>query len=105
MVVRLRPRRFVCGESGCARATFTEQVAGLTTPHSRYPPPLRAALTWIAVALAGRAGSRLAATLGMKAARDTLLGLLRSTVSRPGFVGDFQPCEGRSHASTEEVPG
>jgi hypothetical protein len=26
-------------------------------------------------------------------------------MSRPGFVGDSQPCEGRSHASTEEVPG
>jgi hypothetical protein len=26
-------------------------------------------------------------------------------VSRPGFVGGSQPCEGRSHASTEEVPG
>jgi hypothetical protein len=26
-------------------------------------------------------------------------------VSRPGFVGDSQPCEGGSHASTEEVPG
>ena len=27
------------------------------------------------------------------------------SLSRPGFVGDSQPCEGRSHASTEEVPG
>lgn len=27
------------------------------------------------------------------------------TLSRPGFVGDSQPCEGRSHASIEEVPG
>src|SRR5947207_4346026 len=26
-------------------------------------------------------------------------------LSRPGFVGDSQPCEGGSHASTEEVPG
>jgi hypothetical protein len=26
-------------------------------------------------------------------------------LSRPGFVGGSQPCEGRSHASTEEVPG
>jgi cell division protein FtsX len=26
-------------------------------------------------------------------------------MSRPGFVGGSQPCEGRSHASTEEVPG
>jgi RNA-directed DNA polymerase len=27
------------------------------------------------------------------------------TVSRPGLVGGSQPCEGRSHASTQEVPG
>ena len=26
-------------------------------------------------------------------------------MSRPGFVGDSQPCEGGSHVSTEEVPG
>ncbi|MEH1127337.1 hypothetical protein [Micromonospora sp. CPCC 206061] len=42
VVVRLRVRRFVCGESGCARATFTEQVPELTRPYARYTPPLRA---------------------------------------------------------------
>jgi len=31
--------------------------------------------------------------------------MIGDDVSRPGFVGDSQPCEGRSHASTEEVPG
>jgi 2-methylisocitrate lyase-like PEP mutase family enzyme len=29
----------------------------------------------------------------------------RREMSRPGFVGDSRPCEGRSHASSEEVPG
>jgi hypothetical protein len=30
---------------------------------------------------------------------------LGGDMSRPGFVGDSQPCEGRSHASSEEVSG
>jgi hypothetical protein len=60
------------------RVTFVEQIGGLTTPHSRYSPPLRTALTAIAVALAGRAGARLAQTLGMTVGRDTLLTLLRA---------------------------
>ncbi len=36
--------------------------------------------------------------------RNVRLAAIRS-LSRPGFVGDSQPCEGGSHASTEEVPG
>lgn len=78
VVIRLRMRRFVCGATDCRRRTFAEQIPGLTTPHARYSPPLRAALTSIAVALAGRAGARLARALGMTVARDTLLNLLRS---------------------------
>jgi transposase len=78
VVIRLAVRRFVCDAAACRRRTFAEQVPGLTTPHARYSPPLRAALTAIAVALAGRAGTRLAAALGMTASRDTLLNLLRA---------------------------
>jgi transposase len=78
VVIRLLVRRFVCREPGCPRRTFAEQVPGLTTPHARYSPPLRAALTAIAVALAGRAGARLARALGMTVGRDTLLNLLRT---------------------------
>jgi transposase len=78
VLIRLRVRRFLCRAAGCGRRTFVEQIPGLTTPHARYSPPLRAALTAVAVAMAGRAGSRLATTLGMPAGRDTLLGLLRA---------------------------
>jgi len=78
VVIRLTVRRFVCDGAGCQRRTFVEQVPGLTTPHARYSPPLRAALTAVAVTLAGRPGARLAAALGMIASRDTLLNLLRA---------------------------
>ncbi len=78
VLIRLRVRRFLCRAAGCGRRTFVEQIPGLTTPHARYSPPLRAALTSVAVAVAGRCGSRLATTLGMPAGRDTLLGLLRA---------------------------
>jgi len=87
VVIRLTVRRFVCDAPACARRTFTEQVPGLTAPHARYSPPLREALTAIAVALAGRAGARLAGMLGMRAGRDTLLNLLRAVPDpRPGTV-------------------
>jgi transposase len=78
VVLRLLIRRFLCRNPGCRRVTFAEQIGGLTTPHARMSPPLRAALTAIATALAGRAGARLATRLGMPVGRDTLLKLLRS---------------------------
>src|SRR5439155_26309065 len=59
------------------------QIPGLTTPHARYSPPLRQALSAVAVALAGRAGARLAGALGMPVGRDTLLGLLRAVPIPP----------------------
>lgn len=87
VVIRLTMRRFICDTTACARRTFAEQVPGLTTPHARYSPPLRGALTAIAVALAGRAGARLAGGLGMTAGRDTLLNLLRAVPDpQPGPV-------------------
>jgi transposase len=78
IAIRLTVRRFICDAASCQRRTFAEQLPGLTTPHARYSPPLRAALTAIAVALAGRAGVRLARALGMRVSRDTLLGMLRA---------------------------
>jgi transposase len=87
VVIRLTVRRFVCDATGCGRRTFAEQVPGLTTPHARYSPPLRSALTATAVVPAGRAGARLARTLGMTAGRDTLLNLLRGVPEpQPGTV-------------------
>ena len=74
----LRVRRFRCGNAGCPAVTFAEQVPGLTSPHSRFTPLLRDLLTQIALALAGRAGVRLAAAAGVAVGRDTLLRLVRA---------------------------
>ncbi|MFD9073559.1 transposase family protein [Streptomyces lasiicapitis] len=75
VVIELVVRRFKCLNLRCPAATFVEQIKGLTSPHARYTPLLRAALTSVAVALAGRPGARLAAALHIPAAKDTLLQL------------------------------
>ncbi len=64
VVIRLAVRRFFCACAGCKRRTFAEQVSGLTIRYARKTPPLRRMLRDIAVALAGRAASRLAGALG-----------------------------------------
>jgi transposase len=74
----LTVRRFKCVNAACAAVTFAEQVAGLTSPHARYTPLLRAMLCSVAVAMAARPGARLATRLGMPVAKDTLLRLVRA---------------------------
>jgi hypothetical protein len=53
-------RRFRCENLICPAVTFAEQIAGLTTPHGRCTPLLRGTWTQIGLAMAGRAGARLA---------------------------------------------
>jgi hypothetical protein len=60
-VIRLTVRRFFCLVPGYEHTTFAEQVPGLTTRCARKARPLLGMLQDIAVALVGRAGSRLAA--------------------------------------------
>jgi transposase len=79
VMIRLTVRRFFCACAGRPHKTFAEQVAGLTVRYGRKTPLLAAALRDIAVALAGRAGSRLAASLGMPASRQVLLRLVMAT--------------------------
>ena len=62
--VVLEVRRFCCGSPACPVATFAEQVPGLTGWYQRRTAGLRDLLEKVALALAGRAGSRLAAALG-----------------------------------------
>jgi transposase len=76
VVIRLTVRRFFCGNPGCAAVTFAEQVDGLTSRRARRTPPLARMLTGIALALAGRAGARLAALLDLAAGRSSLLRLV-----------------------------
>jgi transposase len=76
--IRLRVRRFVCARVECARRTFVEQVEGLTIRYGRHTALLRRLLEAIGLALAGRAGARLAERLGAPVSRMTLLRLVRA---------------------------
>lgn len=78
VVIELRIRRFRCENTACTAVTFAEQIVGLTTPHSRQTPLLRGVLTRIGLALAGRAGARLASVVGITVGKDTLLLLVRA---------------------------
>jgi transposase len=80
VTIWLAVRRFFCQNPGCAAVTFAEQVRGLTSRRARRTPPLARALTEIALALAGRAGARLAGALGLAAGRS---GMLRLVMAQP----------------------
>ncbi|MER5201451.1 transposase family protein [Streptomyces sp. NPDC002755] len=54
VVIELGIRRFRCENPACTAVTFAEQIAGLTTPHSRHTPQLRGVLTQIGLSLAGQ---------------------------------------------------
>jgi len=81
--VVLRVRRFFCDNDGCPARTFAEQVPGLTTLRARRTGVLKRALEAIGLALAGRAGARLADKLGMAVSRDSLLRLVRALPDPP----------------------
>jgi DNA-directed RNA polymerase subunit N (RpoN/RPB10) len=76
--VELEVRRFICGNPACKVATFAEQVSGLTAGNQRRTVGLRGLLERVALASAGRAGSRLAAALGAIVSRFTLIRLVRA---------------------------
>jgi transposase len=81
--ILLRVRRFFCDNPECRSKTFVEQVDGLTRRWSRTSEGLRRMLTAIGLALAGRAGARLASRLGMPTGRDRLLRLVRALPDPP----------------------
>ncbi|MFE5793344.1 transposase [Streptomyces sp. NPDC056503] len=71
--IRLTVRRFICGSTDCPRRTFAEPFSRPAVPHARFPTRLNHALERVGIALAERAGARLAARLGFGAGRMTLL--------------------------------
>jgi DNA-binding NarL/FixJ family response regulator len=81
--VVLRVRRFFCDNDDCRATTFAEQVPGLTSPRARRTGLLTVMLEAIGLALAGRAGSRLADKLGMVISRDSMLRLVRALPDSP----------------------
>ena len=81
--VVLRVRRFFCDNTSCPAKTFAEQVPGLTTPRARRTGLLKVTLEVIGLALAGRAGARLADKLGIPVSRDSMLRLVRALPDPP----------------------
>jgi len=79
----LRVRRFFCDVPGCARRIFTERLPNTAAAYARRTQRAARALEEIAFALGGRAGARLAATLGLLAGPATLLALVRGAPEPP----------------------
>jgi hypothetical protein len=97
--IALAVRRFFYAAHSCPRRMFAEQVGGLTTRYARKTPLLAGMLGSISVALAGRAGSRLAARLGAPVSRQVMLRLVMATPgpARGGTAG----CSGSTSRSGE----
>ncbi|MBA6439116.1 ISL3 family transposase, partial [Streptomyces sp. GMR22] len=91
VVLCLKVRRFFCQDASCGRRTFVEQVPGLTRQHGRWTERLRSTLAAVGLALAGRAGARMARVFGVSVSRSTLLRLVDALpeldVPAPRVVG------------------
>ncbi|MFI6369190.1 ISL3 family transposase [Nocardia sp. NPDC050630] len=78
VLLRLGVRRLFCGNNGCERRIFAEQVAGLTVRYGRRSLPLRYVLRRFALALGGRPAARLCAGVVSAVSRMTLLRIIRA---------------------------
>jgi transposase len=92
VLIILRVLRFLCLDPSCPKVTFAVQEDGLTSRYCRRSVPLTGMLTGFGLELAGRAGSRLAARLGIAAHPSTILRLVaglpeREAATAPEILG------------------
>ncbi|MEV7347064.1 transposase family protein [Streptomyces sp. NPDC093544] len=76
--ILLSVRRFVCADGACPQRTFAEQIPALTSPYARVTERLGVLLDRIALALADRAGARMANALGLTVRWVGLLNRIRA---------------------------
>ncbi|MFH8837277.1 transposase family protein [Streptomyces sp. NPDC017868] len=105
VVLQLRVRRFRCRNTKCPRQTFVEQISALTCRRGQRTERLRSTLTAVGLALAGRAGARLAAVLNVSISRSTVLRLVEALpepeVPTPRVVGvdEYATRKGRHYGT------
>lgn len=75
--LRLRVRKFFCDQTSCSQRIFAERLREVAGVYARRTDRQREALEWIAFALGGEAGARLARELGLLVSPDTLLKRIR----------------------------
>ena len=85
MHLRVRVRRFRCGNAGCPRAIFGEPLAETVAPRAaRRTSRLEGIVHHLGIALGGRPAASLARRLMLPVSRDTLLRVVRRRASPTG---------------------
>jgi transposase len=82
VLILLRALRFLCVSPSCPKVTFAMQASRLTSRYCRRSIPLTDMLTGLGLELAGRAGARLAARLGITVHSSTILRLVAALPER-----------------------
>ena len=101
VILVLRVRVFVCQDQSCPVRRFAEQAESQTVPHARRSGGLREVLEQIGLALAGRAGARLAARFALPISRNTVLRLAAGCrTGRRRWFGSSESSTSRSAGST-----